>query len=214
MRLRRPRRRQPTAYNRRTENVSLPLARHRHCSFATIVLAGSWKPHLPYPGRLLRESCRDQARAVPGTKNRPRDRSHPCGSVPPIPSPTHRLHRCPPHVLTGSHLLREEQASQPPPPQPPLPPSQLIGTSFCEVGRVGSVEGAERYRRKAALKLWGILESGSFSGQDFILVTGSLSLERGPFRGSLAAELSATGMRGWENTALCRRADGKPRTAC
>lgn len=54
----------------------------------------------------------------------------------------------------------------------------------------------------------------SISSAFLTLPPRSLSLERGPFRGSLAAELSATGMRGWENTALCRRADGKPRTAC
>lgn len=134
VRLRRPCMRQLTAHNRRTANVCLPLARLRPYSFAAILLAGSGKRHLPFPGRLLRESCCDQAGAVPGLNKSHRGRSHPCGSVPPIPVPTHRLHSWPPENQTGLLLPRAAPAFQPPP-RALCPSAQLTGSSFCEVGR-------------------------------------------------------------------------------
>lgn len=84
------------------------------------------KGHTPYPGRLLRESCRDQAQAVPGTRNWPRDCSHPISSILPIPNPTHRLHRWPPQVVTRRSLLRAAPASQPPPLAEPAPRLSLL----------------------------------------------------------------------------------------
>lgn len=125
-RLRRPRRRQPTAHNRCTANVRLPLARHRPCSFAAIVLRKSREGPYPLPWTVTTRVVPRPGPGVPGTRNWPRDCSHPISSILPIPNPTHRLHRWPPQVVTRRSLLRAAPASQPPPLAEPAPRLSLL----------------------------------------------------------------------------------------